>query len=449
MSSPLLLTKNIVPLLKAALEADMQQLNKLRKKSPSTAAALSEATAYIEELYSKLADIGEDGIQSLQQTYTILTKNIALQSSASEIQHMINSIAAATEEMAATSAEISQSAQATSERANESYQKTESGNIAISSMMGDMDLLENSMKNMFKQMQHFSGFTEEINNLTATVRGIANQTNLLALNAAIEAARAGEAGRGFAVVADEVKQLASKTEQATLEIENVTTTMNTLMDEVSGSVTSSNSRLEKTVDGLETVAISLGDITAVVNDVSAKIHSISVSANEQQSVSKEMADKLNKITLDIQQENKEIDHITKNADLLTHTINSQFDILASLNQDTLLLETSKADHITWKIHLATMALGDKAVDKNEIKDHTQCRLGKWYYSTGKEKYGQSSAYRNIEADHIRVHEIGKEIAELSSKGQKELARQKIDELEEKSQHLFRYINELLDDVSTT
>jgi len=449
MSSPLLLTKNVVPLLKAALEADLKQLGKLQKNSPSTATALSEATDYIDQLFSKLADIGEDGIQSLQQTYVILTKNMALQSSASEIQHAINSIAAATEEMAATSTEISHSAQETSARANESYQKTESGNVAISTMMGDMDLLENSMSSMFEQMQRFSGFTDEINNLTATVRDIANQTNLLALNAAIEAARAGEAGRGFAVVADEVKQLASKTEQATLEIENVTNTMNTLMEEASESVTSSKTRLEQTVDGLETVAISLGDVTAVVNDVSAKIHSISVSADEQQAVSKEMADKLNKVTLDIQQENSEINHITKNANLLTHTINSQFDILASLNQDQLLLEASKADHVTWKIHLATMALGGKSLDKNELKDHTQCRLGKWYYSKGKESFGHTAAYRNIEADHIRVHEIGKEIAELSSKGQNEQARQKIDALEEKSLHLFRYINELLDEVSTT
>ena len=449
MSSPLLLTKNVVLLLKAALEADFKQLVILRKSSPATATALIEATAYIDELYSKLADIGEDGIQSLQQTYTILTKNMILQSTATEIQRDIHSIAAATEEMASTSSEISLSAQETSARANESYQKTESGNVAISSMIGDMDLLENSMKNMFIQMQRFLGFTEEINNLTATVRGIANQTNLLALNAAIEAARAGEAGRGFAVVADEVKQLASKTEQATLEIENVTTTMNTLMNEVSESVSSSNSRLEKTVDGLETVAISLGDITSVVNDVSAKIHTISVSANEQQAVSKEMADKLNKITLDIQEENVEINHISANAELLTNTIKSQFDILASLNQDQLLLETAKADHITWKIRLATMALGGKNLTENELKDHTQCRLGKWYYSKGKELFGHLDAFRNIEADHIRVHEIGKEIAQLSLKGQSVQARQKIDELEDKSAHLFRYINELLDEVSTT
>ncbi|SFK70759.1 Methyl-accepting chemotaxis protein [Falsiroseomonas stagni DSM 19981] len=57
-----------------------------------------------------------------------------------------------------------------------------------------------------------------IGDVLKLIGDIAGQTNLLALNATIEAARAGDAGKGFAVVASEVKALAGQTARATEEI---------------------------------------------------------------------------------------------------------------------------------------------------------------------------------------------------------------------------------------
>lgn len=442
----LLVTKYALPILEAALKSDYQTLSQLTGECSATSSILASTTNKILDNNKKLANIAETGIWSLQQTYEIQTKILELQNQVAEIGGVTASVAAATEEMAASATEISQSAQNTSERALESYEKTEQGNVAISSMMGDMDMLESAIQAMLDGATKFTGFTDEINSLTAIVRDIANQTNLLALNAAIEAARAGEAGRGFAVVADEVKQLASKTENATLEIENVTTTMNSLMGEISESVSSSKTCLQQSSDSLETVAIALGEVTSVVNDVSYQVRTISSSATEQQSVSMEMAAKLNEITLAVEEETQRVSDLTQNTSELNDAILSQFNIIASIDQDEIFLHTVKADHVALKTRLSTLAMGQPVDARHELE---QCRFTHWYETTGKQRYGHFPAIEKIAVPHHKTHKLGKEIADLCETRQFDLARQKIDELTHANRELFVNIDELLEEVQQT
>jgi methyl-accepting chemotaxis protein len=109
----------------------------------------------------------------------------------------VQTVAAASEEMAASIAEISRQ-------------------VAQSTTVAAQAVEEAARTN--ETVQGLADAAQRIGEVVKLIQDIAAQTNLLALNATIEAARAGEAGKGFAVVASEVKALANQTGKATEEI---------------------------------------------------------------------------------------------------------------------------------------------------------------------------------------------------------------------------------------
>ncbi len=142
------------------------------------------------------------------------------------------------------------------------------------------------------QVQELARLSEPITAFIDLIRQISSQTNLLALNAAIEAARAGEHGRGFAVVAEEVRRLADSSASAA---EDVAKTVQFIRKQVRDVSLTMEAGSEK-VQGIEGVATAAARALEEISDAIREVHGAATEVAREAAANREIVEQLGRRT---------------------------------------------------------------------------------------------------------------------------------------------------------
>ncbi len=182
----------------ARVDLDSQAAAARRREMAELADGFERAVGNIVENVSSASSKLEDSAGGLTTTAEEAKQlTVAVANASDEASGNVQAVASSTEEMSSSINEISRQVQESAGIANSAVEQARKTNERVAEL---------------------AKAAARIGDVVELINTIASQTNLLALNATIEAARAGDAGRGFAVVASEVKALAEQTANATNEI---------------------------------------------------------------------------------------------------------------------------------------------------------------------------------------------------------------------------------------
>lgn len=361
----------------------------------------------------------------------------------------VEQLAAVSEEISASISEVSGRVDQVSNAAKAAMDQVRFGSERI---VGALEGMIETGAAVNELREHVTGLGETvqpIENVMNLINEIADQTNLLALNAAIEAARAGEHGRGFAVVADEVRRLAERTNQSVQEVQERIAVIRVGTAQVSEMMQQVGKRMAEGVELAKEGQQALDGIGEAINKAIQPIQEIALSSEEQSRAISQTAGSTLEIASaaeGVEEAARQLAVMVSDLQDVLRTVRQSGANMTLILQDADLIEMARADHVLWVQRLRAMLLGRERLHETEVNDHTQCRLGRWYYGKARDIYGYLEAFRELEEPHRQIHATASRAVQAWNSGRRREAQQLQQEVIALSNQIVELLKELQEDV---
>jgi len=208
----------------------------------------------------------------------------------------IDKIVIAAEQLSSSAKEVALNSNEASQETAKADGQADDGSRLVIGATNSINILVSELETTTKIINELEIGANEIGSVLDVIRSIADQTNLLALNAAIEAARAGEHGRGFAVVADEVRNLASRTQVSTEEIQVMIEKLQQGSSSAVSAVEKGGEKAQESAELSNKAVESIGDISSAVSDISKMNNQIASTAQQQNKVVEEISQQIESVS---------------------------------------------------------------------------------------------------------------------------------------------------------
>lgn len=175
-----------------------------------------------------------------------------------------------TEEIQDTIAKVENASQTITSNIEQTQDELASSQKNIDQLIEQVTISNEANANVSRELEELTTYTDQMQSITELIKGITTQTSLLSLNASIEAARAGEAGRGFAVVASEISNLATQTQDATVDITSLIGNISAKLSQVIQVIEQMIKNVELQNTAANNTAKSFAEIASRTNQVASQ-----------------------------------------------------------------------------------------------------------------------------------------------------------------------------------